>query len=138
MGGGRSPFYSNSALEVRTSKAMKKKKATKRITKSVRKAVKKHGIATGVITGAATAMALSGSGATRKVSEALGSGVASLLKAGGRRNEIVANLKKKAGEALVRAGRSLDPEPETAASATIGATDGKPTTRRSTTPRTTT
>ena len=112
-----------------------KKKKTKSIAKSVRKAVKKHGIATGVLTGAATAMALSGTGTTRKVSEAVGSGVASLLKAGGRRNEIVANLKKKAGEALVRAGRSLDPQPEK--SATAATTDGKvsTTTRRSTTPR---
>ena len=109
-----------------------KKKKTKSIAKSVRKAVKKHGIATGVVTGAATAMALSGTGATRKVSEAVGSGVASLLKAGGRRNEIVANLKKKAGEALVRAGRSLDPAPATS---TTAASDGKTTTRRSTTPR---
>jgi hypothetical protein len=116
---------------------MKKKKATKAIAKSVRKAVKKHGIATGVITGAATAMALSGTGATRKVSEALGTGVASLLKAGGKRNEIVANLKKKAGEALVRAGRSLDPQAETPA-ATTAASDGKTTPRRSTTPRPTT
>lgn len=112
-----------------------KKKKTKSIAKSVRKAVKKHGIATGVLTGAATAMALSGTGTTRKVSEAVGSGVASLLKAGGKRNEIVANLKKKAGEALVRAGRSLDPEPEK--SETTAATDGKISTtpRRSTTPR---
>ncbi len=118
---------------------MKKKIATKAIAKSVRKAVKKHGIATGVITGAATAMALSGTGATRKVSEALGTGVASLLKAGGKRNEIVANLRKKAGEALVRAGRSLDPEPETAATATAAATDAKTSsnTRRSTAPRST-
>jgi hypothetical protein len=116
---------------------MKKKNAAKAIKKSVRKAVRKHGIATGVITGAATAMALSGTGATRKVSEALGTGVASLLKAGGRRNEIVASLKKKAGEALVRAGRSLDPEGE-APAATTAASDGKTTTRRSTTPRTAT
>ena len=113
-----------------------KKKKTKSIAKSVRKAVKKHGIATGVLTGAATAMALSGTGTTRKVSEAVGSGMASLLKAGGRRNEIVANLKKKAGEALVRAGRSLDPEPQKSAAA-AAATDAKvsTTTRRSTTPR---
>ena len=109
-----------------------KKKKSKAIGKSVRKAVKKHGIATGVITGAATAMALSGTGATRKVSEALGSGVASLLKAGGKRNEMIRDLKKRAADALVRAGRSLDPQPETAA------TDGKnSTTRRSTASRTT-
>ena len=108
---------------------MKKKKKTKGIAKSVRKAVKRHGIATGVITGAATAMALSGSGATRKMSEAVGSGVASLLKAGGRRNEIVRNLKKKAAGALVRAGRSLEPSP---ASTTTASTDAKvsTTTRR--------
>ena len=115
---------------------MKKKNTAKSIKKSVRKAVKKHGIATGVITGAATAMALSGSGATRKVSEALGSGVASLLKAGGRRNEIVRDLKKLASDALVRAGRSLDPETKTVSAA---ASDGKTSTtsRRSTTPRAT-
>lgn len=113
---------------------MKKKNRTKSIGKSVRKAVKKHGIATGVLTGAATAMALSGSGATRKVSEAVGTGVASLLKAGGKRNEIVRDLKKRAADALVRAGRSLDPEP---ASPATTATDAKvsTTTRRSTTPR---
>lgn len=116
---------------------MKKKKATKSIRKSVRKAVKKHGIAAGVVTGAATAMALSGSGATRKVSEMVGSGVASLLKAGGKRNEIVRDLKKRAADALVRAGRSLDPEPAT--STTAAATDAKisTTTRRSATPRAT-
>ena len=114
---------------------MKKKNPAKAIKKSVRKAVKKHGIATGVITGAATAMALSGTGATRKVSEALGTGVASLLKAGGRRNEIVRDLKKKAADVLVRAGRSLDPETKTA----TASTDGKSstTTRRTTTPRAT-
>ena len=117
---------------------MKKKYRAKAIRKSVRKAVKKHGIATGVITGAASAMALSGSGATRKMSEALGTGVASLLKAGSKRNEIVRNLKKKAGEALVRAGRTLDPEPQDP-NATTAASDGKGSTspRRSTTPRTT-
>ena len=111
-----------------------KKKKTKSIAKSVRKAVKKHGIATGVITGAATAMALSGTGTTRRVSEAVGSGVASLLKAGGNRNEIVRNLKQKAADALVRAGRSLEPAP---AASTTASTDGKTSTtsRRSTTPR---
>lgn len=121
---------------------MKKKNTTKSIRKTVRKAVKKHGIATGVVTGAATAMALSGSGATRKVSEMVGSGVASLLKAGGKRNEIVRDLKKRASDALVRAGRSLDPAPSTStstsASAPIAAaTDAKvsTTTRRSATPR---
>ena len=117
---------------------MKKKNRTKSIGKSVRKAVKKHGIATGVVTGAATAMALSGSGATRKVSELVGSGVASLLKAGGKRNEIVRDLKRRAASALVRAGRSLDPQPSTTAPApTATATDAKvsTTTRRSTTPR---
>ncbi len=119
---------------------MKKKNTAKAIKKSVRKAVKKHGIATGIVTGAATAMALSGSGATRKVSEALGTGVASLLKAGGKRNEIVRDLKKKAADALVRAGRSLDPEPSSAAAPITPATDAKvsTTTRRSTTPRPTT
>ena len=115
---------------------MKKKKAAKSIRKSVRKAVKKHGIATGVVTGAATAMALSGSGATRKVSEMVGSGVASLLKAGGKRNEIVRDLKKRAADALVRAGKSLDPETSSTAEPTA-ATDAKvsTTTRRSATPR---
>ena len=113
---------------------MKKKNRTKAIRKSVRKAVKKHGIATGVVTGAATAMALSGSGATRKVSEMVGSGVASLLKAGGKRNEIVRDLKKRAADALVRAGRSLDPE--TAATASDAKASTTP--RRSTTPRATT
>ncbi len=114
---------------------MKKKNTAKSIKKSVRKAVKKHGIATGVVTGAATAMALSGSGATRKVSELVGTGVASLLKAGGKRNEIVRDLKKRAADALVRAGRSLDPEP--ASPVTAAATDAKvsTTTRRSATPR---
>ena len=114
---------------------MKKKKKSTPLGKSVRKAVKRHGIATGVITGAATAMALSGTGATRKVSEAVGSGVASLLKAGGKRNEIVRNLKQKAANALVRAGRSLEPAPKT--TATTAANDGKAstTTRRSTTAR---
>ena len=114
---------------------MKKKNTAKSIKKSVRKAVRKHGIATGVVTGAATAMALSGSGATKKMSELVGTGVASLLKAGGKRNEIVRDLKKRAASALVRAGRSLDPEPT--ASTTTAASDGKvsTTTRRSTTPR---
>ena len=116
---------------------MKKKNTTKSIRKSVRKAVKKHGIATGVVTGAATAMALSGSGATRRMSEMVGSGVASLLKAGGKRNEIVRDLKKRASDALVRAGKSLDPERSTSATASTAASDGKvsTTTRRSTTPR---
>ena len=117
---------------------MKKKNRAKAIKKSVRKAVKKHGIATGVVTGAATAMALSGSGATKKMSELVGTGVASLLKAGGKRNEIVRDLKKRAADALVRAGRSLDPEPT--APSTTAASDAKvsTTTRRSTTPRATT
>ena len=119
---------------------MKKKNTTKSIRKTVRKAVKKHGIATGVVTGAATAMALSGSGATRKVSELVGTGVASLLKAGGKRNEIVRDLKKRASDALVRAGNSLDPERANSNSATAptAATDAKvsTTTRRSATPRT--
>src|SRR5215213_4043898 len=110
---------------------MKKKYRTKAIAKSLRKTVKRHSIATGVLTGAATAVALSTSGATRKFSDAVGSGVASLLKAGGNRNEAMRNLKKKTAAALVRAGRSLDPEPETPV------TDGKisTTTRRSAAPR---
>jgi hypothetical protein len=116
---------------------MKKKNTAKAIKKSVRKAVKKHGIATGVVTGAATAMALSGTGATKKMSELVGTGVASLLKAGGKRNEIVRDLKKRAGDALVRAGKSLSPEPSTPATTPTAATDAKisTTTRRSTTPR---
>ena len=119
---------------------MKKKNTAKSIKKSVRKAVKKHGIATGVVTGAATAMALSGSGATKKMSELVGTGVASLLKAGGKRNEIVRDLKKRASDALVRAGKSLDPERSNSVTAAAAATDGKvsTTTRRSTTPRSTT
>lgn len=113
--------------------AMKKKskKAGKGIAKSVRKAVKRHSIATGVLTGAATAVALSTSGATKKMSEAVGTGVAGLLKAGHKRSEILSNLKNATGNALVRAGRSLQPKTESAI------TDAKvtTTTRRSAVPK---
>ena len=114
---------------------MKKNKTTKRITKSVRKAVKRHSIATGVLTGAATAVALSTSGATRMMSDAVGNGVASLLKAGGKRNEIVRSLRKATADALLRAGRSLDPEEKAAPE--VPTTDAKvsTTTRRSAAPR---
>jgi hypothetical protein len=86
-----------------------------------------------VLTGAATAIALSSSGATRKMSEMVGDGVASLLKAGGQKNEIVRNLKKRTADALVRAGRSLDPEPQPE----VPTSDAKvsPTPRRSAAPR---
>jgi hypothetical protein len=88
----------------------KSKKATRSLAKSVRKAVKRHSIATGVLTGAATAVALSTTGATRRMSEAVGSGVAGLLKVSGKRNDVIRNLKKKTADALERAGRSLQPE----------------------------
>src|SRR3712207_3916838 len=116
---------------------MKKNKTTKRLTKSVRKAVKRHSIATGVLTGAATAMALSGSGATRKMSEVVGNGVAGLLKAGGKRNEIVRKVRKATADALLRAGRSLDPETQPQAAVEVSATDAKvsTTTRRSAAPK---
>ena len=128
-------FYNIESPSLRISYAMKKKNTAKAIKKSVRKAVKKHGIATGVVTGAATAMALSGSGATRKMSELVGSGVASLLKAGGKRNEIVRDLKKRASDALVRAGKSLDPESSSPAATAASDAKVSTTTRRSTTPR---
>ena len=109
----------------------KSKKAGKSLGKSMRKAVKRHSIATGVLTGAATAVALSTSGATRKMSEAVGTGVAELLKVGSKRADVLRGIKKATGDALVRAGRSLqsetNPEPE------ARATDAKTstTTRRS-------
>ena len=109
----------------------KSKKASKSLGKSVRKAVRRHSIATGVLTGAATAVALSTTGATRKMSEAVGTGVAGLLKVGSRRTEVLKGLRKTAGDALVRAGRSLqadtNPQPK------APATDAKvsTTTRRS-------
>ncbi len=116
---------------------MKKNKTTKRLTKSVRKAVKRHSIATGVLTGAATAMALSGSGATRKVSEVVGNSVAGLLKAGGKKNQIVRTIRKATSDALLRAGRSLNPEPQAAVEPEVPTTDAKvsTTTRRSAAPR---
>ncbi|CAN5298986.1 hypothetical protein BH20VER2_BH20VER2_16980 [soil metagenome] len=103
----------------------KSKKVTKSIVKSVRKAVKRHSIATGVLTGAATAVALSSTGATKRMSEAVGTGMASLMKAGSKRTEVLRGLKERTGNALVRAGRSLQPAKQT--------TDGKvtTTTRRS-------
>lgn len=111
----------------------KKRKATKGLGKSMRKAVKRHSLATGVLTGAATAVALSTSGATKKMSEAVGSGVASLLKVGSKRREALRGLKKATGDALMRAGRSLQPQEE------APTTDAKVTTtpRRSATPRAT-
>ena len=125
--------YNKLVLHARFIKAMKKKskKAGKGIGKAVRKAVKRHSIATGVLTGAATAVALSTSGATRKMSEAVGSGVAGLLKAGNKRGEILSNLKMETGAALVRAGRSLQPKTE------MPTTDAKvtTTTRRSAAPK---
>ena len=108
---------------------MKKKsrKAAKGLGKSVRKAVRRHSIATGVLTGAATAVALSSSGATKKMSEAVGTGIAGLMKVGNKRSDVLRNLKKATGDALVRAGRSLQPQTE------IPTTDAKvsTTTRRS-------
>ncbi len=116
----------------------KTKKATKSLGKSVRKAVKRHSIATGVLTGAATAVALSTTGATTRVSEAVGTGLAGLLKAKGARTEMLRNLKKKTGDALVRAGRSLqsettstEAEPDAPAVAKVSTT-----TRRAAAPRT--
>jgi hypothetical protein len=106
----------------------KSKNKTKALTKAVRKAVKRHSIATGVLTGAATAVALSTTGATKRMSEAVGNGVAGLLKVKGKRNDVVRNLKKKAADALVRAGRSLQPEPE--AEPQLPANDGKLSTSR--------
>ena len=114
---------------------MKKNKTTKRLTKSVRKAVKRHSIATGVLTGAATAVALSTTGATRMMSDAVGSGVASLLKTGGKRNEIVRTLRQATADVLLRAGRSL--APEQTAEPEIPTSDAKISTtpRRTTSPR---
>jgi hypothetical protein len=88
----------------------KSKKPSKGLAKSVRKALKRHSIATGVLTGAATVMALSTTGATRRVSEAVGSGMAGLLKANSIRGEMLRDLKQRTGDALVRAGRSLQSE----------------------------
>lgn len=114
----------------------KSKKANKGLAKSVRKAVKRHSIATGVLTGAATAVALSTSGATKKMSQAVGSGVAGLMKVGSRRTEVLRGLKKATGDALVRAGRSLQPA---ATAAETPSTDAKinTTPRRSAVPRAT-
>jgi DNA polymerase/3'-5' exonuclease PolX len=121
---------------MRLHKAMSKKtkKKTKAIGKSVRRAVKRHSIATGVLTGAATAVALSTTGATKKLSEAVGSGVAGLLKVKGKRSDVIRSLKKKTGDALVRAGRSLQPDKEPQ----LVTTDGKvsTTTRKSAAART--
>jgi len=103
-------LYGIDAVRIRFSGEMKKKtrKATKNLTKSVRKAVKRHSIATGVLTGAATAMALSGTGATRKVSTALGNGVAGLLKARQGSTEVLSRLRQATAEALVRAGHAIE------------------------------
>jgi hypothetical protein len=61
------------------------------------------------------------------MSKAVGTGVASLMKAGSKRTKVLRGLKERTGNALVRAGRSLQPAKET------GASDGKvtTTTRRS-------
>lgn len=115
----------------------KSKKASKSIAKSVRKAVKRHSIATGVLTGAATAMALSTTGATRKMSEAVGSGVAGLLKVRGRKNDVVRNLRKKTADALVRAGNSLQPNGERETTAVTDAKTSTTTTRRAASSRAT-
>jgi len=114
----------------------KSKKATKSLVKSVRKAVKRHSIATGVLTGAATAVALSTTGATRKLSEAVGSGAAGLLKVSSNRTQILKGLKASAGDALVRAGRSL--QANTTSQNQTPTTDAKisTTTRRSAAART--
>jgi hypothetical protein len=66
-------------------------------------------------------VALSSTGATKRMSEAVGTGMAGLLKAGSKRTEVLRGLKEKTGNALVRAGRSLQPAKQTA-------TDGKVTT----------
>ena len=100
----------------------KSKKANQSIARSVRKAVKRHSIATGVLTGAATAVALSSSGATKKMSEAVGSGVAGLLRVGSRRTQVLRGIKKATGDALVRAGRSLQPAIETSSDAKVTTT----------------
>jgi hypothetical protein len=115
----------------------KTKKAGKSLQKSVRKAVKRHSIATGVLTGAATAVALSTTGATKKMSEAVGTGMAGLLKAGGKRGEVLRGIKEATGNALVRAGRSLQPK-TTAIEPEALTTDAKvsTTTRRSAASRT--
>ena len=111
----------------------KTKKATKGLGKSMRKAVKRHSIATGVLTGAATAVALSTTGATKKMSEAVGTGVAGLLKAGGKRGEMFRGIRKATGDALVRAGRSLQANSTSSNEPQTRSTDGKTstTTRRS-------
>jgi len=105
----------------------KSKKATKSIAQSVRKAVKRHSIATGVLTGAATAVALSSTGATKRMSEAVGTGMAGLMKVGSKRTAVLRDLKERTGNALVWAGRSLQP-----ANKTTAGNDGKisTTTRR--------
>lgn len=109
----------------------KTKKAAKGLGKSVRKAVRRHSIATGVLTGAATAVALSSTGATKKMSEAVGTGVAGLLKAGGKRGEMLRSIRQATGDALMRAGRSLQPATTSSTEPETPSTDAKTTTRRS-------
>jgi hypothetical protein len=90
------------------------KKTSKAIRKSVRKAVKRHSIATGFVTGVATVLALSATGLPRKVSEAAGTGLASLLRARGSMNgSLFSGLKTATTDALSRAGNYFQPEPVT-------------------------
>ena len=107
----------------------KSKKAGKSLGKSVRKAVRRHGLATGVLTGAATMVALSRTGATKKMSEAVGTGVAGLLKASAKRGDVLRGIKKATGDVLVRAGRLL--QSETKRKPEARPTNAKTTTRRS-------
>ena len=123
--------HTASRAGIRFSKAMSKKskKASKSLGKAVRKAVRRHGLAAGVLTGAATAVALSSTGATKKMSEAVGTGVAGLLKAGGRQAEVFRGIKKATGDVLVRAGRSLQSGSKSGSK--VSTTNAKATTRRS-------
>jgi hypothetical protein len=67
------------------------------------------------------------------MSEAVGSGVAGLLKAGGKRGEMLRSIRKATGDALVRAGKSLQPATASSTEPAISSTDAKvsTTTRRS-------
>jgi hypothetical protein len=77
-------------------------------------------------------MALSSTGATKRMSEAVGTGMAGLMKVGSKRTAVLRDLRERTGNVLVRAGRSLQ------SAKGNGATDGKvsTTTRRSASPRT--
>lgn len=104
------------------------RKTSKAIRKSVRKALKQHSIATGFVTGVATALALSASGIPKKLSEAAGSGLASLMSArSGLNGGLFTGLKEATGDALTRAGHYFHPEPEPA--------HERPVSRRSTSAR---